>query len=88
MPLAARFCRPFRPRLKFREVPGAARFALAPGYLLAAPPALRLVVLWPRLRRYVSLCCGRASGATLRCSKGSLTENTLRPGGAKDVSLC
>ena len=55
MPLAARFCRPFRPRLKFRDVPGAARFALAPGYLLAAPPALRLVVLWPRLRRYTSL---------------------------------
>jgi hypothetical protein len=39
-----RGCRPFRALSLFGDGPGAAcslRFALAPGYLLAAPPALQ-----------------------------------------------
>jgi hypothetical protein len=36
------FCRPFGPEFLFISDPGAARFALAPGYLLTAPSALAL----------------------------------------------
>jgi hypothetical protein len=34
------FCRPSGPEIFITSDPGAACFALAPGYLLAAPPAL------------------------------------------------
>jgi hypothetical protein len=45
------FCRPFGPVCFIREVPGAARFALAPGYLM------------PRLRRSTLNLDGGANGA-------------------------
>jgi hypothetical protein len=48
--MLARFCRPSRPVLLFSNVPGATRFALAPGYHLAAPAALHREK--PNLRRH------------------------------------
>src|SRR5690349_14842708 len=64
--LARLFCRPFGPRCLFLRIPGAARYALAPGYLMAAPSALPSRTVagrafgatfahrgWPRLRRYL-----------------------------------
>ena len=47
----ARFCRPSGARSLLRNDPGAAcslRFALAPGYLLTAPPARYSVSMKPR----------------------------------------
>jgi hypothetical protein len=48
----ARFCRPSRPVLLFSNVPGATRFALAPGYHLPRLRRFGTPAHLPRLRRF------------------------------------